>query len=64
MIRYDTIRYDTIRYTFTAIEFSPGEVVLPLVHKRQRSVIHTRRDNADHRTHKTENKTYETVKQN
>ena len=37
-------------------------VVLTLVHRMQRTVIYIRKNNTDHRTHKTESKTYKAIK--
>jgi hypothetical protein len=42
--------------------FPPGTVVLTLVHKMQRIVIYTRRNNTDHRTQKIESTTYKAIK--
>ena len=47
------------RYLFTAVGFPPSVSV----YKRQRSVIYTRRNSADHTTYKTESKTHKTTKQ-
>jgi len=54
------VRYDIY---LLQLGFQPVTVVLTLVHKRQRIVINIRRNNTDYKTHKIEDKTYETIKQ-
>jgi len=56
-----TIRYDIY---LLLLGFHPEAVALTLLHKRQITVIYRRRNNTVHRTHKTESKTYKTIKQN
>jgi hypothetical protein len=53
------IPYDTY---LLPLGFPPVAVIITLVHKMQRTVIYTRRNNTDHRTQKIESTTYKAIK--
>jgi len=53
---------NTIRYLFTAIGLPPGGSGPYTCTQKARAEIHARRNNTVHRIHKTESKTYKTIK--
>lgn len=52
-----------IQYLFNAIGFPTGGSCPDTCTQNAGTVIYIRRNNADHRTHKVESKTYETINQ-
>jgi hypothetical protein len=57
------LQHDKVRSLFTAIGFPAGGSGPYTCTQKGRTVIHIRRNNTNHRTHKIESKAYKTIKQ-